>query len=126
MTENGSKKTDWNRIVTTGLGVILLGLQGVNLSELGSVGEQGRERAQSLKAIEQEGQQRAVALAGIEKTLANQGKILEHIDVSIEQNRKILENGSQLIQADTDQLAYQRKILDLLQKNLESAAHSAP
>ena len=106
-TKNGPKKShaNWTTIGAGIAGGVLLALQGVNLSELTQVGEQGR--------------QRAIALEGIEKTLEGQAQILKDLDVSIKQNNTILENGAKLLESDSRSLDNQQRILELLEKNLE-------
>jgi hypothetical protein len=105
--KNGGKHSvDWTKILTGALGAALLGLQGINISEVTQVGEQGR--------------QRAIALEGIEKSLENQTAILEGLETSIKQNGEILANGSKMLDSDSQALQNQQKILDLLQKNLEA------
>jgi hypothetical protein len=109
---NGKSSALWGKIGAGAVGGILLALQGLNLSELGNVADAGNKRAESLKIIEQEGMQRAKALEGIAQ--------------SIEQNSEILKNGTEMLRHDSDQLENQRKILDLLERNLEAKTSANP
>jgi hypothetical protein len=100
--EKTAKPVDWNKLVTTGLGVVLLGLQGVNLSELGSVGAGGEKRRELLEQL-------IVISKDIEKSLDNQGKMLDHDNRSFENQQQILETLTKAIN--------ERR--DLLQQNLD-------
>jgi uncharacterized protein HemX len=112
--ENEPKMTTagWTKIAASVLGAILVGLQGVNLNELGQVSEQGKQRAEALK--------------GISASLANQTKILEGLEVSIKQNSSILENGSKMLDHDSKSLDNQQRIMELLEKNMEVRQKEKP
>jgi hypothetical protein len=101
MTEE-KKHTDWGKIVTSCVGILILGLQGVNLSELGSVGAGGEKRQALLEQL-------IVISKDIEKSLENQSKMLDHDSRSFENQQRILETLTKAID--------ERR--DLLQQNLD-------
>jgi hypothetical protein len=96
------KHTDWGKILTGCVGALILGLQGVNLSELGSVGAGGEKRQALLEQL-------IVISHDIETSLKNQNQMLEHDNKSFENQQKILETLTSAIN--------ERR--DLLQKNLD-------
>jgi hypothetical protein len=99
---NGKHATDWGKILTGCVGALILGLQGVNLSELGSVGAGGEKRQALLEQL-------IVISKDIEKSLDNQGKMLDHDSRSFENQQRILETLTKAID--------ERR--DLLQQNLD-------
>jgi hypothetical protein len=101
MTEE-KKSTDWSKIVTGALGVIILGLQGVNLSEIGQVGAGGEKRQALLEQL-------IVISKDINTSLTNQSKMLEHDNRSFENQQQILDTLTKAIN--------ERR--DLLQQNLD-------
>ena len=114
MAENGAKSgngkhTDWSKIVTGALGVILLGMQGVNLSEIGQVGAGGEKRQALLEQL-------IVISHDIEISLKNQNQMLEHDNKSFENQQQILDTLTKAID--------ERR--DLLQKNLDELKKPAP
>jgi hypothetical protein len=100
--EKTTKHTDWNKIVTSLLGVILLGMQGINLSEIGAVGAGGEKRQALLEQL-------IVISHDIETSLKNQNQMLEHDNKSFENQQQILNTLTQAIN--------ERR--DLLQQNLD-------
>lgn len=105
--EKTAKAIDWNKLLTTGLGVILLGLQGVNLSEIGQVGAGGEKRQALLEQL-------LVISKDINTSLANQSKMLDHDSRSFENQQRILETLTKAID--------ERR--DLLQQNLDELKKS--
>ena len=100
--EKTAKPTDWSKIITSALGVILLGMQGLNLSEIGQVGAGGEKRQVLLERL-------IVISTNIEKSLDNQSKMLDHDSRSFENQQRILETLTKAID--------ERR--DLLQQNLD-------
>jgi hypothetical protein len=102
-TDQGDRRTaNITKIVSAAAGAIILTLQGVNLSELGNVSEEGR--------------QRAIALKGIEQSIEQNSKIQQDLVHSIQQNSDILKNGADMLKYDNEQLRNQEKIIELLQR----------
>ena len=99
---NGARHTDWGKIITGVVGALILGLQGINLSELGSVGAGGEKRQVLLEQL-------IVISKDIEKSLDNQTKMLEH-------DNRSFENQQQILTTLTSAINERR---DLLQKNLD-------
>jgi hypothetical protein len=92
----------WTKIVGGVVGVILLGLQGVNLSEISHGNENGQKRMQILEQL-------LDISKNIETSLQNQNKMLEHDSRSFDNQQKILETLTTAIN--------ERR--DLLKQNLE-------
>ena len=105
---NGAKHTDWGKIVTGVVGALILGLQGVNLSEIGQVGAGGEKRQVLLEQL-------IVISKDIEKSLDNQTKMLEH-------DNRSFENQQQILTTLTGAINERR---DLLQKNLDDLKKKA-
>ena len=105
----GKKHTDWGKVLTGCVGALILGLQGVNLSELGSVGAGGEKRQALLEQL-------LVISKDINTSLTNQSKMLEH-------DNKSFENQQQILNTLTTAINERR---DLLQKNLDELKKAAP
>ena len=92
-----SKTALWAKIGAGVGGGILLALQGVNLSELGHVSNDGQKRMETL-------QQLLVISKDIDESLKNQNQMLAHDVQSIENQQEILNTLKTAIQERRDQL----------------------
>jgi hypothetical protein len=116
---NGKKTTHsalWGKVATGALGALILGLQGVNLSEVAGVSAGGEKRQVLLEQILSLSQDMKQSLENQSRSLANQTKILE--------------NGSEILQRDDVSFKNQEEIIktlkaaiddrrNLLQQNLD-------
>ena len=84
---------DWGTIVTSVLGAVILGLQGINLSEVSAGNQSGEKRAEMLEQL--------LALS-------------KSMDDSAHAQTKILQNGATLLEQDDKAFARQTQILDTL------------
>ena len=109
--------TDWGKIITGCVGALILGLQGVNLSEVASVGAGGEKRQVLLEQL-------IVISKDIEKSLDNQGKMLEHDNKNFENQQHLFENQQQILDTLTKAINERR---ELMQKQLEEyKKHETP
>jgi hypothetical protein len=114
-TGNG-KHSDWTKVAGTIAGAVLLGLQGINLSEINHGNHNGEKRMETL-------QQLLVISKNIDASLKNQTRMLEHDEQSEANQKVILDTINKAINERRDLL---QKNLDLLQKNLEEFKKSPP
>lgn len=96
------KHSDWTKIAGAIAGAVLLGLQGVNLSEITHGNQNGEKRMETL-------QQLLVISKNIDASLKNQTRMLQH-DEQSEANQKVI--------LDTIHKAIDER-RNLLQQNLE-------
>jgi small-conductance mechanosensitive channel len=99
----------WTKIAGGIVGVILLGLQGVNLSEVTTGNENGSKRMQLLEQL-------LVISRDMEKALENQTKILENGAEMLNRDEASLKNQGEIILTLKKAIDERR---DLLQQNLE-------
>jgi hypothetical protein len=97
-TEKKTSHLDWGKIASGVVGALILALQGVNLSEIGSSAEQGNKRMEVL-------QQLLVISKSVDQSLHNQNEILR--------------NGADLITRDNESLKNQTEILNTLKTAIE-------
>jgi hypothetical protein len=112
---NGAKHPDWGKIITGVVGALILGLQGVNLSEVAGVSAGGEKRQVLLEQL-------IVISKDIEKSLDNQTKMLEHDNKNFENQQHLFENQQQILDTLTTAIKERR---DLLRQNLEDSRKQA-
>jgi hypothetical protein len=100
------------QILTIAAGALVLGMQGVNLGELGHVSAKGDERLELL-------QQLVHISEDTKASVQNQTKILESLETSQINQNSILENGSKILGNDEKALDNQTEILQTLKAAIE-------
>jgi hypothetical protein len=100
--ENGPKKNGakWTTVGAGIAGGILLALQGINLSEIGHVSDDGQKRMEVL-------QQLVTISKDIDASLKNQNQMLAHDDQSFQNQKEILETLKKAIEERREQLKNQ-------------------
>jgi hypothetical protein len=114
---------NWTKIATGVLGAVLLGLQGINLTEVTHGNQNGEKRMQVLEQL-------LVIGRDTKELLDRQTKMLDN-------QTQTLQNGVQLLKNDDDAFHRQQQILEtlkaaiaerkeLLEKNLRDAQKQPP
>jgi hypothetical protein len=100
-------KENLGKIIAGVAGALVLGLQGVSLSEVSHGNQNGERRMEMLEEL-------LKISKDVDRSLDNQTKLLETMETSLTNQNNILENGSKNLANDEESLKQQGQILQTL------------